>query len=85
MVSNSVVIGDNIEADLGQVYNLTANFNQISFEELKEIGQIVRSANAVSRNIAFGGYVPSMDNILNAIELKADEFGIEKYIGINSP
>ncbi|GAB3517234.1 phosphopentomutase [Photobacterium alginatilyticum] len=85
MVSDSVVIGDNLEADLGQVYNLTANFNQITFEELKEIGQIVRSANAVSRNIAFGGYVPSMDNILNAIELKADEFGIEKYIGINSP
>lgn len=85
MVNNSVVVGDNLEADLGQVYNLTANFSQISFEEVKKIGYVVRSANAVSRNIAFGGFVPSINNILNAIETKTDKYGNPCYIGVNAP
>ncbi|WP_299019733.1 phosphopentomutase [uncultured Photobacterium sp.] len=85
MVNGSVVIGDNLEADLGQVYNLTANFGQISFDDVKKIGQVVRSANAVSRNIAFGGFVPTIQNILNAIETKTDKSGKELYIGVNAP
>ena len=85
MVNNSVIIGDNLEADLGQVYNLTANFSQISFEELKQVAIVVRAANNVSRNIAFGGFVPSIQNILDAIETKADNNGNDDYIGVNAP
>ncbi|WP_236616555.1 hypothetical protein [Vibrio anguillarum] len=29
IVNEGVVIGDNLEADLGQVYNLTCNFNRV--------------------------------------------------------
>ncbi|MGF1680277.1 phosphopentomutase [Photobacterium minamisatsumaniensis] len=85
MVNNCVVIGDNLEADLGQVYNLTADFNQISFEELHKLGNVVRTANKVSRNIAFGGFVTSMQNILNAIETKYDPKTDQHYIGVNAP
>ncbi|MGF1726121.1 phosphopentomutase [Photobacterium nomapromontoriensis] len=85
VVNSSVVIGDNLEADLGQVYNLTANFNQISFDEVKRIAQVVRQANTVSRNIAFGGHVPSMDAIFNAIETQQNDQGIPTYIGVNAP
>ncbi|MDV5170696.1 phosphopentomutase [Photobacterium rosenbergii] len=85
MVNRCVVIGDNLEADLGQVYNLTANFNLISFEEVKKIGHVVRSANAVSRNIAFGGFIPSMARVFDAIEIKKDQQGKPAYIGVNAP
>ncbi|CAG21154.1 phosphopentomutase [Photobacterium profundum] len=85
IVNDCVVVGDNLEADLGQVYNLTANFSQISFDQVKQIGQVVRSANGVGRNIAFGGFVDSMRQILNAIETKADPNGEVKYIGVNAP
>lgn len=83
-VNGCVVIGDNLEADLGQVYNLTANLNQISFTELHAMGLIVRKANTVGRNIAFGGYIDSMDAILNAIEIK-QVAGISTYIGVDTP
>lgn len=85
VVNSSVVIGDNLEADLGQVYNLTANFNQISFSEVKQIAQVVRQANTVSRNIAFGGHVSSMETIFNAIETKPNSQGVPTYIGVNAP
>ncbi|MCQ1056631.1 phosphopentomutase [Photobacterium sp. ZSDE20] len=85
MVKGCVVIGDNLEADLGQVYNLTANFNQISFDEVKQIAMVVRGANAVSRNIAFGGFIPSMDRVFSAIETKTDQQGKLAYIGVNAP
>ncbi|MEZ8825094.1 phosphopentomutase [Vibrio amylolyticus] len=57
VVNEGIVIGDNLEADLGQVYNLTCNFNLISFEALLEIAAVVRESNPVSRNIAFGGNI----------------------------
>ncbi|UXI03746.1 phosphopentomutase [Photobacterium sp. TY1-4] len=85
MVEGCVVIGDNLEADLGQVYNLTANFNLINFDAVKQIGRIVRGANSVSRNIAFGGLIPSMDQVFNAIETKTDKQGQLAYIGVNAP
>ncbi|MDA0149805.1 phosphopentomutase [Vibrio sp. LaRot3] len=86
-----VIIGDNLEADLGQVYNMTCNFNIVPFEKLLEIAHIVRLANPVSRNIAFGGNIDfagdtnSMQRILNAIEVKENDKGKATYIGVNSP
>lgn len=84
-VDACVLIGDNLEADLGQVYNLTADFNQISFDDLKKIALIVRKANGVSRNIAFGGYVDGLASIHEAIEIHNDELGIPCFIGVNAP
>ncbi|ENC6729788.1 phosphopentomutase [Vibrio navarrensis] len=91
LVEGAVVIGDNLEADLGQVYNLTCNFHLLSFSALLDIAQVVRSANSVSRNIAFGGHIgspgqaASMQRIFNAIEIKPNGAGQDTYIGINTP
>ncbi|WP_295894502.1 phosphopentomutase [uncultured Vibrio sp.] len=99
IVNEGVVIGDNLEADLGQVYNLTCNFNLISFEELLEIAAVVRESNPVSRNIAFGGNIrvdefatsepqqghDEMARVYRAIETKAGKDGAPTYIGVNSP
>ncbi|SMB80139.1 phosphopentomutase [Pasteurella testudinis DSM 23072] len=78
-VNDHIAIGDNLEADLGQVYNVTANLNAVSFEQVCRIGQIVRRHVKVGRVIAFGGRT-SDDNILAAIEVRQSQF-----IGVNAP
>ncbi|ELM3615147.1 phosphopentomutase [Aeromonas sobria] len=84
-VNNCVLIGDNLEAELGQVYNITANLNLISFDDVVQIGRVVRKYNEAGRNIAFGGLVDSMDEIYSAIETKTDKNGDKKFIGVNAP
>ncbi len=79
-VNQAVAIGDNLEADLGQVFNISANLAAISFEEVRTIGQIVRRCVQVGRVIAFGGMLESSQQIMAAAEEKQ---GI--YIGINAP
>ncbi|MEK6266211.1 MAG: phosphopentomutase [Clostridium sp.] len=80
LVNGCVTIGDNIEADLGQVYNLTSSLDLITYEEVLKIGQVVRDNVKVSRVIAFGGKNVSVKNIFDAVEEKDG-----KYIGINAP
>ncbi|WP_140920402.1 phosphopentomutase [Limnobaculum xujianqingii] len=80
LVNQHVAIGDNLEADLGQVFNITANLSEISFEQVKKIGSIVRDCVSVDRVIAFGGLMASSQQILDAAE---EKLGI--YIGINAP
>jgi phosphopentomutase len=80
LVNGYVTVADNIEADLGQVYNLTSSLDLISYEEVLKIGQVVRNTVKVSRVIAFGGKNVSMKNIFDAVEEKEG-----KYIGINAP
>lgn len=79
-VNQSVAIGDNLEADLGQVFNISANLNAISFEEVRTIGEIVRRCVQVGRVIAFGGKLENSLQLQNSAEEKQG-----KYIGINAP
>lgn len=85
VVNGCVLIGDNLEADLGQVYNLTANLSLISFIDLQKMARIVRKANGVSRNIAFGGWIDGMASIHYAIETRNDKNGQPSFIGVNAP
>lgn len=79
-VNQAVAIGDNLEADLGQVFNISANLNAISFDEVRAIGEIVRHCVQVGRVIAFGGLLESSQQLLDAAEEKQGT-----YIGINAP
>ena len=79
-VDDCVAIGDNMETDPGQVYNVTTSFQNITFEEELEIGKIVREIVEVERVIVFGGTVATIDSIKAAKEEK-----MGKYIGINAP
>ncbi|WP_417879940.1 phosphopentomutase [Vibrio sp.] len=78
-VNQCVMVGDNLEAELGQVYNITANLNLISFDELQILGTVIRGANNVSRNVVFGGLLDSNQSLFDAIEVRG------KYIGVNAP
>ncbi len=79
-VNDAVAIGDNLEADLGQVFNICANLSAIPFSEVEKIGRIVRAQVEVGRVIAYGGLLESSTQITDAVESKHDT-----YIGINSP
>lgn len=79
-VNQAVAIGDNLEADLGQVYNITANLSVISFDDAIKMGRIVREQVQVGRVITFGGLLPDSQRILDAAESKEGRF-----IGINAP
>lgn len=79
-VNDCVAIGDNLETDLGQVYNVTATFQNISFEEELKIGQIVRKIVETERVVVFGGTEATVESIKAAKEEKKG-----KYIGINAP
>ncbi|WP_145590085.1 phosphopentomutase [Yersinia aleksiciae] len=79
-VNNAVAIGDNLEADLGQVFNICANLSVVDFELVEKIGRIVRSCVAVNRVIAYGGQLTDSHEIISAAEVKQ-----QQYIGINSP
>ncbi len=79
-VNQAVAVGDNLEADLGQVFNISANLSAISFDKVREIGEIVRRCVQVGRVIAFGGRLESSQQLLDAAEEKQG-----MYIGINAP
>jgi len=79
-VNEAVAIGDNLEADLGQVFNVSANLNAITFDEVRTIGEVVRHCVQVGRVIAFGGRLENSQQLHDAAEEKE---GI--YIGINAP
>lgn len=80
LVNGCVTVADNIEADPGQIYNLTAPLDLISYSEVLKIGRVVRKVVKVSRVIPFGGTGVTVQNILDAVEEKEGRF-----IGINAP
>lgn len=80
VVNNCATIGDNLEADPGQVYNVTAALDEMPFDEITRLGESVRSVVKVSRVIAFGGREVTLKNILNARKIEH-----EKYVGVSAP
>ncbi|MCY9855157.1 phosphopentomutase [Vibrio mediterranei] len=79
LVEQSVVIGDNLEAELGEVYNVAADLNRIEFDSLLNIGRIVRANNDVARNIVFGGRLDATEQLINSIEVRGE------CVGVNAP
>lgn len=80
VVNNAVTVADNIECDPGQAVNVTAAIDDIPFEQVQDIGRIVRRHVNVSRVIAFGGSDVHIEDILDAVE--QHDGG---YIGVNAP
>ena len=69
-----VTVADNLEADLGMCYNVTAPLDYIPFEKEYEIGRLVREVVTVGRVIVFGGTGNSMEDLWNAEETKDHAF-----------
>ncbi|KIL50049.1 phosphopentomutase [Jeotgalibacillus soli] len=68
LVNGSVVIGDNLESQLGNIINVVGDLNHLSFEELTEIGKIVRENVDTSRVIIFGNEKTTIETILSVVK-----------------
>ena len=80
MVNGCIAVGDNLETDLGQVYNVTSTLQEQDFESILKVGRIVRANVEVARVIVFAGENSSRESIKAAAEEKEG-----RYIGINAP
>lgn len=69
-----VTVADNLEADLGMCYNVTAPLDYISFEKECEIARLVREVATVGRVIVFGGTGNNMQDLYQAEEVKQGRF-----------
>lgn len=74
LVDHCVTVADNLEADLGMCYNVTAPLDLISFEEEYAIARKVREVVTVGRVIVFGGTGNTMEDLWNAEEVKQGRF-----------
>src|SRR5699024_6148257 len=80
VVNESATVGDNLETDLGQVFNVSACLEIMSFSEVKKLGKHVREVVKVSRVIAFGGEGIVLEDLLNARKIIED-----KFAGVDAP
>lgn len=80
VINECATVGDNLETDLGQVYNVSACLDQLSFKEITKLGKAVREVVEVSRVIAFGGEQINLENLLAARKIKQEIFA-----GIDAP
>lgn len=74
LCDDCVTVADNLEADLGMCYNVTAPLDEISFEQEYEIGRLVREVATVGRVIVFGGTGNCLADLKNAEEIKDGTF-----------
>ena len=79
LVDQGAFVGDNLEAELGQVYNVSASLEILTFEQIKTIGKTVRSHANVARVISFGGRDTYLKNLVYALEVRGSS------IGLNTP
>lgn len=80
LVNDLVIVADNIETDYGQIYNVSAPLDYISFDDVLKIGQCVRKHVKVNRVIALGGENVSPEQLQNSVEKREDGL-----VGVNSP
>lgn len=80
LVNDLVIVADNIETDYGQIYNVSAPLDFISFEEVLKIGQCVRDHVKVNRVIALGGENVTPEHLQDSVERREDGL-----VGVNSP
>lgn len=80
VVNECATVGDNLETDYGQVYNVSACLDLIDFDSLIELGHVVREVVQVSRVITFGGKQITLEDLLAARKVKNDEIA-----GVDAP
>lgn len=78
-VNESMMIGDNLETDLGQAINVIGAIDLCGFEDIQKVGSIVRKQVQVARVIAFGGSEVTYQDLLDHIQVIGD------YIGVDAP
>lgn len=68
LVEDAILIGDNLEADPGTIFNVTAALDHVSFETTLKVAKMVRDHVPVSRVIALGGPRITVEDILKEVQ-----------------
>lgn len=76
LVEDYCTVSDNIDSDLGQAINCIAPLDYMPFEKLLEIAGVVRNVVTLNRVIPFGGTGNTIQDILDAQDVKEN-----RYIG----
>lgn len=64
LVDGQILVGDNLETDPGRIYNVTGPLDVVPYEQILQVGRLVREVVQVSRVIALGGVGITVDDIL---------------------
>ncbi|WP_053360915.1 phosphopentomutase [Bacillus sp. FJAT-27251] len=79
LVNQAVVIGDNLESGAGNIINVVGDFTRLPFEDVVQIGKVVRSCVDTSRVIIYGNAEKTnLDMILSAVKEKhTGQWGVD--------
>lgn len=80
VINECATVGDNLETDLGQVYNVSSCLDLMPFQDVKALGRAVREVVKVSRVITFGGENIVLNDLLNARKVMEGKFS-----GVDAP
>ena len=78
-MDNQIIVGDNMETDLGQAINVVGALDDCGFDKIEAVGRIVRKHVKVARVIAFGGSGVTIKDLEDNIIYK------EHFIGVDAP
>jgi phosphopentomutase len=70
LVNGAVVIGDNLESQVGNIINVVGDLKQLTFVEVMNIGKVVRENIDTSRVIVFGNKKSDIETILSVVKEK---------------
>ncbi|MFC5387151.1 phosphopentomutase [Aquamicrobium segne] len=69
-VDHAMICGDNLESDPLQTYHCVGSIDDIAYEKIVEVGEILRSVARVRRVVAMGGYGFHAADIRRCTELR---------------
>ncbi|TMQ96262.1 phosphopentomutase [Actinomadura soli] len=78
LVDGQAVVGDNLEADPGLSWNVSARLDDLTFEEILGIARTVRGVAPTARVIAVGGH--STESLLRSVRS-----GVDGTAGLDTP
>ncbi|MEW6106019.1 MAG: phosphopentomutase [Bacillota bacterium] len=77
LVEGRIVVADNMEGEPGQNINVTASLDEVSFEEIRRVGMVVREVVRVGRVILVGGTGMSLRDVLEHMVTRGRGTGVD--------
>ena len=72
IVEDKIIVADNLEADFGQIINVSASTSEVSFDKITQVAKIIRATVSNSRVIALGGSKTNINKIKASIKETSD-------------
>lgn len=76
LVDKSILIGDSLEGDFGEIYNIIVDLNKTNYNFALKLGKLIRKELKVSRITVKGSFI-ELEKLIDFIEYK------DKCLGVN--